>query len=194
MEENIAILNGEKNYREDLQKVEKLYILTLVLCGAVLAVAIVWAVLDSILMGIILAICSVVVYMALAANLLYRFFGISYKSFTGRMTVTQLYGKNREEIWIPERIIMLDVTDIGDRAFGHRSSERICAVHLPASLLRIGENIFDGCSSLKTVYFDGSREEWDRIEKNTDFSAYEIVFLTENAKEDSAQAKKEEDV
>ena len=193
MEENIAILNGEKRYREDLHTVEKLYILTLVLCAAVLVTAVVWAVLDSVLMGIILGVCSAVVYMALAANLLYRFFGISYKSSTGRMIVTQLYGKDREEIWIPDRIIMLDVTDIGDRAFDHRSSERICAVHLPASLARIGKNIFDGCSSLKTVYFDGSREEWDKIEKNTDFSAYEMVFLAEGAKEDVAQAKEEED-
>ncbi len=179
-------MDGSKNISTDTQaylasvkRVNRLYIFTLAFCGTVVLGAIAWAVLGSVFVGLLLGICSIIIYMAVTANLLYRSFGISYKGSNGRLLITQLYGRGRKEIWIPERIIMLSVTAIGDGAFNHRSSASIEAVHLPATLEEIGENVFMGCESLKVIYFYGSRDAWEKIEKHTDLSSYEMVFPTE---------------
>ena len=179
MEENAAaaVLTEEQKHLLAVSKVNKLYILTLVFCAAAILGALVWAVLDSILMGLVLAVCAIIVYVALTTNILYRFLGISYKSDNGRATVTQLYGKGREEIWIPERIILLEVKEIGDRAFAHKSSASIRAVHLPGGLEVIGKDVFALCDSLTTVYFGCRREELEKIKCDTELSSYELIFI-----------------
>ena len=180
MDANVNVLTEEQKHRETVKKVNRLYILTLVFCGAAVLGALVWAVLDSVFMGLVLGICSIIVYMALTANILYRYLGISYKSETGRLTVTQLYGRGREAVRIPGRIIMLDVTEIGDRAFAHRSSAAMKTLYLPATLEVIGKDIFEGCESLTRIYFEGSREAFEGISCATDLSSYEIICAGED--------------
>jgi hypothetical protein len=36
---------------------------------------------------------------------------------------------------------------------------------LPNSITKIGSFLFSGCETLPTVYFDGTKSEWDAIEK-----------------------------
>lgn len=164
------------NFRASLKEVNNIYLYTVILSGAIVAAGIAYAVAARVFIGLAIAIVGVLLYTALTANLLYRKLGISYRSTSGALTVTQLYGQKRNEIWIPERLLWINVTEIGDRAFNHASSSEITTVHLPATLKVIGENIFEGCPELKTVCFDGSREEWEQIKKATDFSAYELIF------------------
>lgn len=191
MEENAVILTNEQKHLEKVKKANKLYILTLIFCGAAVLGALVWAVLDSVFMGLLLGICAIIIYMALTSNILYRSFGISYKSDTGRLTVTQLYGKGREEVFLPERIIMLTLTEIGDRAFAHKSSAQIRTVHLPATLEVIGKDVFDGCESLRTLCFGGTREAFLKIQSATDLSCYKVVCTDDPVEQTEEMAEPE---
>ena len=180
-----------QNYRGSLKSVNDSYLFIVILSVAVIALGLVCAVVSKVFIGLLIAILGVLFYTAMTSNVLYRRLGISYRSTSGALTVTQLYGQKREEIWIPERLLWINVTEIGDKAFNHASSGDIKAVHLPSTLKVIGENIFEGCPALRTVYFDGSEEEWGRIESATDFSAYVIVFASQ---EETAQINNQPDV
>ena len=53
-------------------------------------------------------------------------------------------------------------------------------VNLPKSLKRICVGAFSNCSSLKEIYYNGTKEEWNLIEKEDDWdeetSSYQLIF------------------
>jgi len=53
------------------------------------------------------------------------------------------------------------VTSIGNWAFGGCSS--LTSVTIGNSVTSVGLGAFYGCSKLKTVYYNGTEEEWNRI-------------------------------
>ncbi len=68
------------------------------------------------------------------------------------------------------------VTRIWDCAFSQ--STDLTAVILPESLELIGAEAFKGCTALKTVYYNGSYEMWQKIEKLTNWkNRYTTITL-----------------
>ena len=68
------------------------------------------------------------------------------------------------------------VTTIGDAAFAGSS---LTSIVIPVSVTSIGYQAFDDCSNLTTVYYTGSKAEWEQIEIsdwNDDLLNVEIVF------------------
>ena len=63
---------------------------------------------------------------------------------------------NLESINIPE-----SVTSIGDEAFRYCSG--LTNVTIGSDVTSIGNGAFDGCDKLKTVYYQGTAEEWGNI-------------------------------
>lgn len=188
MKDKDVQLTPEEKYRKDLKTVSDFYLFTLIICGAVVVGGILLAVGSSVFVGLLVCISAILIYIAITSNLLYKFLGISYRSSTGQLTVTNLYGNGREEIWIPRRLIMLDVTEIGDNAFNHKSSASIVAVHLPSTLKVIGEKAFDGCDALTSIYFEGSTTEWEAIEKHTDLSSLNVIFEAQRSTEEQTRS------
>ncbi len=172
--------DNRRIHEEELKKANDFYLYTLIFSGAVVLAGIIYAIAADVFIGLLAAIAGILIYMALTSNILYRILGLSYKTESGRLTVTAVYGRKREEIYLPRRLLLCDVTEIGDKAFDHKSSASIRAVHLPSSIKRLGENVFCGCPELSVIYFDGSREEWEAIESLSDTSAYEIIFSTDD--------------
>ena len=142
----------------------------LALCGIPIAIYV------RLLFGIAAAIASVVAYMIATKTLLSKTLGISYETTSGALTVTKLCAKDKEEIFIPRRLLWVDVTQLGDKAFAGDSSKNMKTVHLPSTLTFIGEDIFEGCEALECVYFEGSQEDFEKIENHTDFSKFQLVF------------------
>lgn len=62
-----------------------------------------------------------------------------------------------EDIVIPEK-----VTEIGSYAFYNCPS--LATVIVPASVTKINDNAFLECSAITDVYYDGTTEDWDKIE------------------------------
>jgi hypothetical protein len=56
------------------------------------------------------------------------------------------------------------VTNIGTEAFAGCTS--LSSVSLPAGIKKLGWGLFFGCTALKEIVFDGTKAEWDAIEKS----------------------------
>ena len=170
VEETITIEETATDYEARrflvaLKAIKKGYIWALIITACITAGSIVCAVHYRASVGILLLAFAVAVYMAIIINLLYSKLGIAYRSFHGGMTVTALYGKGREVVYIPDRVMMLTVTEIGTRAFSHESSKSIREIHLPKTLLRIGTSAFANLPALTDVYYEGSEEKWAEISR-----------------------------
>ncbi len=170
-----------EQFLKDLQYTSDSYLYSVILSGVTAAGGIGIAILYDVTIGLCAALASVIMYIAFTKNTLYNGLGIAYTSASGELTITELYGKKREEVFIPSSLMYMDVCAIGDRAFKHASSAKIHTVHLPATLKVIGKDIFKGCTALTTVYFEGSEKEFLKIDSKTDFSGYEIIFFDSSA-------------
>ena len=158
-------MNDEEKFLSALKTVRKGYTWALIISAVMALSAIICAVHFDTLFGLLLLILSIVTYLAIVINLLYSKLGIAYQSFHGGMTVTALYGKDREVVYIPDKLLMLTVTEIGTRAFTHESSKKIREIHLPKTLLRIGTSAFARLPALTDVYYEGTEEEWKKISR-----------------------------
>ena len=79
-------------------------------------------------------------------------------------------------MWVPQRLMWFDVIEIGDRAFCAKRNAELKKVFLPLTLRRIGKDIFDGCPLIETIYYEGSKEAFDKIESDTDILGYSVIF------------------
>ena len=153
----------EEKFLNSLKKANKGYIWAVAISATIAVGAIVCSIYYRVSLGALLLVLSAVTYLAIVINLLYSTLGIAYKAYHGGMTVTALYGKDREIVYIPDKLILLTVTEIGARAFTHESSKSIKEIHLPKTLLRIGASAFAKLPALTDVYYEGSQEEWEKI-------------------------------
>ena len=169
-------LSAQHKFLNDLKAVNSAYVYVLVISGILIGGAIAVAVLLNVFAGLAIGIAAVLLYMLLTKNLLEKNLGISYTSTPGALTITAIKPKEREEIFVPSSVIRITVTELGTKAFSHSASSCIRTVHIPTSIKIIGADVFEGCSSLKTIYFQGSESDLEEIECESDLSKYEIIF------------------
>lgn len=179
--EEVAKEYSEQDFLSDLKWTDKAYLVTVIVAAVLVAAAIAVAVIWQVFYGLMLAIMVVIAYIGATGKILYSRLGFSYDSLPGALKIKDVYGKDREQVFVPRRLFWLDVSEIGDKAFCHRSSAKLTTVYLPRTLKTIGENAFEGCDSLCRICFEGSEREWERIEKNTSFEGIEILFGQEIA-------------
>ena len=80
---------------------------------------------------------------------------------TDTVTITGEGTCSDTTIYIPAVIDDKPVTEIGNYAFLRCTSLK--EVVIPQSVTSIGDSAFDGCDELTTVYYRGSKEQWDSI-------------------------------
>ena len=154
-----------ESFKDTITVVSKLYLATIIATFAIAIGGIVCAVIYRVSLGFLIVLLSIIAYAAATINILYIKLGISYRMFHGCITITDLYGKNREIIYIPSKIFFCTVTEIGNRAFIHESSKNIHEIHLPKTLMRIGSDAFGKLPELTDVYYEGSEEEWQTLSR-----------------------------
>ena len=175
--ESVQNADGQISFLDALKKTNSSY-LTLVIICAFIAICgiIITLVLHLLWLGITIAFSSAIVYMLFTKVILLKNLGISYQTTSGQLTVTKLCAKDKSEIFVPRRLLWLNVTRLESRAFECSQSDILTEIHLPDTIMEIGENAFEGCSSLKKIYFQGNREKWESIDNQTDFTAFELIF------------------
>lgn len=68
---------------------------------------------------------------------------------------------------IPDSINGRAVTSIGFGAFSNLTSLK--SVFIPKSIKIIKRSAFAGCTALRDIYFEGTGDEWERIEKDSEW-------------------------
>lgn len=63
---------------------------------------------------------------------------------------------------VTDIILHSGIHDIPDGAF--RGCKNLKRVTIPGFVKKIGRDVFAGCDSLEDVYFEGTKEEWEKIE------------------------------
>ena len=81
-------------------------------------------------------------------------------------------------------VIPEGVKEIGYRAFAE--SEALYSVYLPDSVENFSQ-AFEGCENLETVFFGGSREDWERITQGKRLNPYGVEPQTYCRKEGKGQ-------
>ena len=176
VEDDAAVKYTEQNFISDLIWTEKKYMTALVISAILAAASICVAVMIKVSYGLIGAMATVVVYMGCVGHILYSRLGFAYTSTTGALKITEIYGKKRDELWIPRRLLRLDVCEIGSKACDHSSTEKVRFIHLPKTIKTIGDDAFSGCKNLELICFEGSEEEWNEIEKGSGLDGIKILF------------------
>ena len=87
--------------------------------------------------------------------------GLLYEVNNDTITITGLGTCSDTTIYIPAVIDEKPVTEIGNYAFLRCTS--LTEIVIPEGVTSIGDSAFDGCDELTTVYYRGSKEQWDSI-------------------------------
>lgn len=92
------------------------------------------------------------------------------------------YGTNGEYYYIPSTLKEVTITKTKNLPLGAFSNcNQIEVIHL-AELWAIPEKAFYKCTALKTIYYGGTREEWDLLEKGANWdtdTAFEVICIDE---------------
>ena len=87
------------------------------------------------------------------------------------------------DIVIPSEIGKKLVTHIEDGAFANCTGIR--SVTIGTAIVEIGDNAFNGCTSLTTVYYEGTKAQWNSVIKgtgwNTNTKNLQIKYAIDNS-------------
>ncbi len=99
----------------------------------------------------------------------YRLRGASYLN-TERYIVENYYYYGNATVEILDSFDGIPVIQIGDRAFYNCSSLK--SITIPDSVTSIGSSAFYGCSRLTSITFEGTKAQWNAIEKGSGWNYY----------------------
>ena len=177
---NEAELRSDERYLSRLAEFSDFYLYLVIFSGAAAVAAIVIAVLYNVLLGIALAIVTASVYSYFSDTELKKQLGFSYKSKRGRIAITKAVAKYGNTLYIPSRLMWSDVAEISDGAMKSEKNAKMVGLYIPRSIERIGKDIFGDNPPDTVIYYEGSREEWESIEKLTSFDDLKLVFDAES--------------
>ena len=173
---NSARKYDQREFLEDYAWTEKLYrtiiVVSCILAAASIGVAVIW----KVSYGLIGAFVTVVFYLTASSNMLYSRLGLAQRSNHGELTVTEVYGQHREEVYLPEKLFWNEVTVLGSEACDHKSSAEMKVLHLPRRIKKIEKDALKGATMLERICYGGSEEEWAEVEVLCELDGIEICF------------------
>lgn len=90
-------------------------------------------------------------------------------------TVTGLSDKTVTKLTIPSTYQGFSVTSIGGWAFFGCAG--LTSIAIPNSVTSIGDFTFEDCTSLTSIQYNGTKEQWEAIEKSYRWSSDAGEFI-----------------
>lgn len=160
------------------KKYNSFYLLVVLSAIVALGVGIYVAVSDELLWGVGIFFAAIFIYVYFSSSELHEKLGIWHRTDAGILLITKCRQRYGDVFYIPSRLLWYDVEELCDRAFlsPANKNKELRAVFLPKTIKRIGEDVFASCESLSVIYFEGSEEDFLKIESKTSFEGLEIIF------------------
>lgn len=174
--EEMPKLPPHKAYIKRLSAFNGFYLRLIIAIGVMLVAAIAVALLFSIVLGAAIVIAAVLLYRFFSQDELNKQLGLKFTSIVGGIRITSCAPRYGDVIWIPRTLAYFEVTELCDGAIKSSSSAELRCLFLPKSLRRIDPKAFSECESLSEIRFEGSREEWEGIEKPEELSGITLFF------------------
>lgn len=169
---------AQKLYPVRLSKFKTFYLLLVIICATALGAAIYIAVAVDLLKGALIAAAAIFIYVRFGSSTLDERLGIRYKTNCGVLSVTRCRARYGDIFYIPARLMWYDVTELCDKAFFSTLNKngKMHTVYIPKSITHIGKDVFASCDSLTCICYEGGKEDFEKIEIETDISTYKLVF------------------
>ncbi len=164
----------ENKFSQRLARFEKYYLWLVIFCGVAVGVGIFVAVMINVLLGIAICMLAAAAYIWFCADGAYKILGLRFKNTDGAVCVTRAISHDGF-CAIPSRLIYADVRGIGDGALKGAKNAELCRIFIPKGIEKIGKDILPA-DTAPAVCFEGTREEWEKIESLTDFEVCELCF------------------
>lgn len=168
-------LTSEERYLLYLNEFSSTYLLLVTASGITYAAAIAIAVISNVLIGIALAIFTAIIYFYFSTEEPKRYLGLSCKNIAGRIHVTKIAPSYGDTVYVPSRLMWADVTSLDDGALSANEETPLAALYLPRSIEHIGKELFGNNETRPVIYYEGSIEEWEKINTETDLTEITVV-------------------
>ena len=145
-----------------LQRFEKSYLRLVIGCACGAALAIVLAVFFRVSVGFVAAIGVAFAYRLLLSDCLKKHLSLTCERNPDGVTVSVV--GEWDELWIPARLLWLDVTEV-KAACGAE------CLHIPKSVKRIGASE----ETPVRIFYEGSAEEWSAVVGNESLYTAELA-------------------
>ena len=167
-------MDAFKLYPSRYDKFMSFYRALVIIAAVGIAAALAVAIYKDLMWGAVIGLGSVFVYVFFTSNEIFEKLGLAYKTSVGSLEITYCRKKYGNTFFVPSKILWYDVERIGDEAFNSEKNDGLTEIYLPRSIKSFGKDVFCGCKDLKYIRFEGSEEEWQAIEKETEPDLSEI--------------------
>lgn len=169
-------MTDSERYLCHLNRFNGFYTSLTIICISLCLISIAVAIILSLPVGVIIAVADAFLYAFLSTYRAYSLLGLRFKSIRGMIHVTCADCVFENTAFVPDRFVWAWVTHVDDCAFASDKNESLSSVYIPRGIEHIGKDVFGMNASHVTVFFEGDEHEWERIDKETDFSSVTTVF------------------
>lgn len=170
---------SEEEYVKRICDFNSFYFYLVISIAVVIGCAIAVAILVNLWAGLAMAVIGVAVYRVFICDELLKKLGIRYSTEAGELSIVSFKAVYGEKFYIPKSLIWYPVTELRDGAFESTDNSELRELYLPSSIKKIGKNLLGESSKNIKIFFEGSREDWELIEKETDLDGVEVIFNAE---------------
>ncbi len=146
---------------------------TIAVAAILIGCAVLAAVYIEVMLGIVIAVSTAVIYIASVNRKMKKTMGLKYSPAQGGIAVHILGNAECKEI--PDRIMWMNVVELG--ASGKKAEAVSETLRLPCSLCYIDEGAFDNADKLNMIIFEGSASQFKKIACRADLTGKTIVYL-----------------
>ena len=176
-DESLAVLSAAAYYRNQTRRAQVFSLYLVSLTAVALLGAVVFAVLVSVFGGMAIALSTVLLYFCVRNEGFYSLLGVHAKSDGYGMRITGVSARKREELYLPARMLWMDVTVLETGSFSKKGNENLRILHLPKTLTEIQGDAFRHAESLEEICFEGSESEFLAITKTAILPNCRVSFF-----------------
>jgi len=166
--------DASRMYAYQVEDFNVFYPMVTVCVAVACIVAVIIALLWKIFAGVLTFAVACAAYYTIMSWKVYNTFGMRYGREGGGIVANELICLSKDCIIVPRALMWTHVEQIADGAFDREENRKVKTVYVPSTVKYIGtSDLLPHCE----ILYEGSREDWERIEKKVEIPASAVSFL-----------------